>query len=185
MEFEEVIAHQRQSFVKQLKSFYENRKEGAREILMALNSEEETLLFKLYRPDYLIKADGEFKMEELSPDTYSNHPPINFTYGQMQVELNPFFWHGCEFIIDKEYNDIEWLKAWTKKWIDEEERLPVDSNGFTGAIHSVTYPTSENQKTKFTVDLGTASVDSFMDLVNCIKETGANRLIINSFDLIG
>jgi len=184
MEFEEIITHQRQSFVKQLKSFYENRKEGAREILMALDSEEETLLFKLYRIDYLIKVDGEFKIEELSPDTYSNHPPINFTYGEMRVELNPFFWHGCEFIIDKEYKDIDWLKSWTKTWLDEEETIPVDRDGFTGTIHSVTYPTSENQKTKFTVDLGTAPVDSFMDLVNCIKETGADRLIINSFDLI-
>lgn len=51
MEFEEIISHQRQSYIKQLKSFYEHQTEGAKEILMELNSEEETLLFKLSRLD--------------------------------------------------------------------------------------------------------------------------------------
>src|SRR5688572_8045961 len=156
MNLEEILSHQRQSYIKQLTAFYEHRTEGAKEILMALNSEEETLLFKLSRLDYLIKVDGEFKIEELSPDTYSNHSPINFTYGQLQIELNPFFWHGCEFIIDKEYDDFDWLKSWTKTWIDEEDKFQADSDGFTGAIHSVSYPITEQQKTKFTVDLGTA-----------------------------
>ena len=184
MEFEEILSHQRQSYIKQLKGFYEHRTEGAKEILMELNGEEETLLFKLSRLDYLVKIDGEFKIEELSPDTYSNHPPVNFTYGQLQIELNPFFWHGCEFIIDKEYGDIDWLKTWTKAWIDEHDKFQNDSDGFTRAIHNVSYPTVEQQKTKFTVDFGTSAVDTFMDLVNIIKDTGANRLIINSFDMM-
>jgi hypothetical protein len=184
MEFEEIINHQRQSYIKQLKAFYADRTDGAREILMALNGEEETLLFKLTRLDYLVKVDGEFKIEELSPDTYSNHSPINFTYGQLQVELNPFFWHGCEFIIDKKDDDLDWLRTWTKIWIDEEDKFQTDIDGFTGAIHNVSFPTTEQQTVKFTVDFGTASTEVFMNLMNCIKDTGAKRLIINSFDML-
>lgn len=184
MEFKEIINHQRQSYIKQLKAFYADRNDGAREILMALNGEDETLLFKLTRLDYLVKIDGEFKIEELSPDTYSNHPPISFTYGQLQVELNPFFWHGCEFIVDEEFENLDWLRTWTKTWIDEEDKFQSDNDGFTGAIHNVTFPTTERQRTKFTVDFGTASTEAFMNLINLIKDTGTRNLIINSFDLL-
>jgi hypothetical protein len=184
MKLEEILTHQRQSYIKQLTAFYEQRTGGAKEILMELNSEEETLLFKLSRLDYLIKDEGEFKIEELSPDTYSNHPLINFTHGQLQIELNPFFWHGREFIIDNVYEDFTWLKSWTKTWIDVEDKFSVDSDGFTGAIHNVSFPIVEQQTTKFTVDFGTSSVDTFMDLIKNIKQTGANRLVINSFDLM-
>nr|MBI1231527.1 hypothetical protein [Cytophagales bacterium] len=184
MELEEIISHQRQTYLKQLGLFYDKRTEGAKEILMALNSQEEGLLFKLSRLDYLIKLDGEFKIEELSPDTYSNHSQIDFQLGQLTIELNPFFWHGCEFAIDKEYENIDWLRNWTKKWIDEEDEMPTDENGFCGAIHSVSYPTFENHITRFTVDFGTVSVDAFMELIEEINVTGANKIIINSFDLI-
>jgi hypothetical protein len=184
MEFEEMITLQRRTYIKQLKAFYEGRNEGAKEILMSLNSEEETLLFRLSRLDYLLNVDGEFKIEELSPDTYSNHSQLNFTYGQLQVELHPFFWHGCEFIIDREYEHFDWLKSWTKTWIDEEDKFQADDEGFTGAIHNVSFPVTEKQRTKFTVDFGTASVHVFLDLIYKIKDTGAERLIISSFDLL-
>jgi hypothetical protein len=185
MELTEILNHHRLTYLKQLNSFYEKRIEGAKEILISLNSPEEGLLFKLSRFDYLIKIDGEFKIEELSPDTFSNHPKLDFKLEKLTIELNPFFWNGCEFVIDKIYENIDWLRNWTKKWIDEKDEKSTDENGFCGVIHSVTYPIVENQVTKFTIDFGTADVYAFIELINEIQLSGAERVIINSFDLIG
>jgi hypothetical protein len=184
MKFEEIVNYQRQSYINQLQEFYEDKINGDKEVLVTLNSDNETLLFKLYRFDYLANVNGEFKAEELSPHTYTNHEESIFTYGEIQVELNPFFWHGCEFIIDKKYDDFNWLRGWTKNWIDEDNDFEPDNEGFTGAIHSVTLPITENNMTRFTVDFGTASVQAFMSLLNSIKETKVERVIINSFELL-
>jgi hypothetical protein len=184
MEFEEIINQQRESYLIQLISFYKDRTEGAKEILIKLNGEDEDLLFNLNRFDYLVKIDGKFNIEELSPDSYKNHLPITFSYEQLHIELHPFFWHGYEFIIDQEYNDFDWLRSWTKTYIDEEGVLENEDDGFTQAIHSVSFPIAEQNRIKFTVDFGTASKDTFMNLINTIKNTGAKQLTINSFDMI-
>ena len=88
-----IIKKHRQVYVRQLLEFYENRTEGARELLLKMNSESEGLLFNLSRMDYLLKENEEWKIEELSPDTFANHRPIGFSFGKMQIELNPIFWH--------------------------------------------------------------------------------------------
>jgi hypothetical protein len=48
---------------------------------------------------------------------------------------------------DNRQSHIDWLKSWTKIWIDEEDKFQADSDGFTRAIHNVSYPITEQQKT--------------------------------------
>jgi len=184
MDLEEILSHHRQMYINQLIDFYENRGESVKELLMELNVDDEALLFNLYRLDYVVKVDDELIIEELSPETYIHHSPISFTFGELYLELNPFYWHGCEFTIDKKFQDFERLKSWAKTYMDEEDTFQPDSNGLTGTIHSISYPTTEQHRTKFTVDLGTASVNTFMTLLHCIQETGANNVVISSFDLL-
>ncbi len=100
MTLEEIINHHRSTYINQLISFYGNRSNGAKEILLKLSSDEETLLFNLTRPDFLSNNDGNYGIEELYPDTFSNHEPINFVYKNLNIELHPIFWHGVEFILD-------------------------------------------------------------------------------------
>ena len=175
-DFLDILNKHRQVYIRQLLEFYQERTEGARELLLKMNSEKEDLLFDLSRMDYLLKDNEDWKIEELSP--------IGFSFGKMQIELNPIYWHGCQFVINKQADDIEWLKSWTQKWIDEDELIPNDDDGLTGAIHNVTTPTIDNGTITFTVDLGTASVDSVIELVELIKLTGTDKLVINSFDLM-
>lgn len=183
-DFLEILTRHRQVYILQLIEFYEKRTEGAREFLLKMNSEKEDLLFNLSRMDYLVKKEEDWKIEELSPDSFANHRPIGFSFGNMQIVLNPIFWHGSQFIINKESDDIEWLKSWTQKWIDEDELIPKDKDGLTGTVHNVTTPIIDNGTITFTVDLGTASVDSVIELVELIKQTGTDKLVINSFDLM-
>jgi len=99
MRFEEIINEQRKSYIKQLIKYYENRTNGIKECLMELNSESETLLFNLSRIDYIVSENEEYKIEELTPENYINHQKLDLNFGGLNIELNPFFWHGCELII--------------------------------------------------------------------------------------
>ena len=184
MELKEIIQRQRETYLRQLTEFYKIRTTGAKELLLELNGEEQERIFKLYRLDYYEQVDGQSHPTELAPDTYVSHPPIDYTLGQMNIELNPFYWHGCDFVLDKMTNEIEWLKDWTKKWIDDEDKMPINSSGFSNVIHNVTRPTKNENGIKFSVDFGTADVDCFLDLIQQIEKQGIDNLKIGSFEII-
>jgi hypothetical protein len=179
----EILENQRQIYLRQLDEFWQG-KIGAKEILIAYNSDKPPLLLNLTRFDYLEKQNDDFNIEELSPDTYINHQTAEFVAGNLTIELNPFYWHGCEFILNKKISDTTFIEEWAKQWIDEDDLLQQSSEGYSNAIHSVTIPEIVKNETKFTVDFGTASVDCFLDLINIIVENNIDKVTINSFDLI-
>lgn len=184
MELTEIIQRQRETYLRQLTEFYKTRTTGAKELLLELNEDEQERVFKLYRLDYYEQLDGESHPTELAPDTYVSHPSIGYILGQMKIELNPFYWHGCDFVLDKMTDEIDWLKDWTKKWIDDEDKNPIDYRGFSNVIHNVTRPAKVEDEIKFSVDFGTADTDCFMDLIQQIERRGTKNLRIGSFEMI-
>lgn len=183
MDIIEILEKQRQVYLRQLDEFWQD-KIGGKEILVAYNSDKQPMLLNLTRFDYLEKGDDDFDIEELSPDTYINHQTLEFVEGNLTIELNPFYWHGCEFILNKKISDTTFIEDWTKQWINEEDLLQDSVEGYANAIHNVTIPEIADDETKFTVDFGTASVDCFLDLLNTISEQDIGKVTINSFDLI-
>ena len=109
-----IIRQQRECYLKQLTEFYRERTSGAKEILLVLDNVEEEQIFKLYRLDYFEQVDGENRPTELAPDRYISYPMTSFKFGDLSIELNPFYWQGCNFVFDKEIQNIEWLKLWAK-----------------------------------------------------------------------
>ncbi|QHL87730.1 hypothetical protein GU926_09920 [Nibribacter ruber] len=180
----EIIESHRNSYVRQLAEFYSDRSEGIKEALLKLDNEESGLLFNLSRMDYLVKVDDEWKIEELSPDSYNNHSLLEFEYGDLIVELNPLFWHGVQFTVAQKEAGYSWLVDWATKWIDEDDSFASSSEDISGAIHSVTVPEQETDCLKFTVDFGTAPVDCFIELIDSLEENGISRVKIGSDDLI-
>lgn len=184
MTLTEIINHHRNTYINQLISFYENRSNGAKEILLKLNSEEETLLFNLTRPDFLSNNNGSYNIEDLYPENFSNHQPINFLYKNLNIELHPIFWHGVEFILDANFVELEWLKTWTTKALKEYNDETTNELDLLEAIHNVSVPNISEKSTIFVVDFGSSTSETFFSLLDCINETGTKSVIINSFDLI-
>ena len=172
-----------QVYLRQLDEFWQD-KSGAREILIAYNTEKPPMLLNLTRFDYLDKQNDKFDIQELFADTYINHQTIEFIKGKLTIVLNPFYWNGCEFILSKKITDTTFIESWTKQWIDEEDLLQENIEGYSNAIHSVTIPEIIDDKTKFTVDFGTSSLNCFLDLLNKIELEKIENVTINSFDLI-
>ena len=183
MDIIEILEKQRQVYLRQLDQFWED-KIGAKEILVAYNSDKPPMLLNLTRFDYLEKRNDTFDIEELSPDTYINHETLEFITGNLTIVLNPFYWHGCEFILNKKMSDTTFIEDWAKQWIDEDDLLQGSTEGYSNAIHSVTIPEIGEDETKFTIDFGTATIDCFLDLINKISENNIKKVTVNSFDLI-
>jgi hypothetical protein len=184
MDFKEIIRKNRDLYLNALIELYKENPSGAKEILLELNIDEPIRQFKLYRIDYFEKVNNESKPTELNLDKYLDFEQIEYNYGEMKIELNPFYWNGCEFILNEKPKEQDWLIEWIKGWIDEDDGNNEDSNGLSGVIHSVTRPKQSMHDYSFSVDFGSADLQSFLDLIDEIYLQGVKKLKIGSFSMI-
>lgn len=184
MEIEEILYRQRELYLIDLLEFYEGKTTGAREVMIQLNNNESVQLFKLWRLDYLDQINGEFKPIEFNSAKYLNFEAIEYYYGEMTIELNPFYWNGCEFFFESNSSNYDWLIKWAKKWIDELETKREDLNGLTGIIHSVTKPELIDNIFSFSVDFGSAHTEAFQELINEFYIQNIKSVRIGSFSMI-
>ena len=181
MDIKEVIIRQRELYLNDLLNFYKERTSGVKELLLELNNNEPIRQFKLYRLDHYSQINNEPQPTEHNSDKYLDFEPILYNYSDMKIELNPFYWNGCEFILNSFPSTDDWLINWTKKWIDEDNVNPKDSNGLFGVIHNVTKPELSKELYSFSVDFGSVDVEAFMDLINEIYLQDIKDIKIGSF----
>lgn len=184
MDIKEILGRQRELYLNDLLDFYKEKASGVRELLLELNNDEPIRQFKLYRLDHYDQVDGESKPTELNSGKYLDFEPIEYNYGELTIELNPFFWNGCEFILKTNSPKNKWLIEWTKKWIDEADDKQEGANGLTGVIHSVTKPELSADTFSFSVDFGSADIEAFLDLINEICLQDIKSLRIGSFSMM-
>jgi hypothetical protein len=184
MDFKEVLNRQRELYLNDLLDFYKEKASGAREILLELNKNEPIQQFKLFRLDHYEEVEGEPMPTEFNSDKYLDFEPIEYNFSEMTIELNPFFWNGCEFIFMTNSPHFDWLVEWTKKWIDEDEVKREDENGLSGVIHSITRPELKDDTFSFSVDFGSADIEVFLDLLNEIYQQKIKSIRIGSFSMI-
>ena len=146
------------------------------------------------------KADGEFATEgaldlPLRMDFYlyenESHPakvlavssqnmlsfePVQFNWGSMLIKLHPFRWE--ELLVMAELPSApDWraLKEWFWKWFQDDDSGDED---FLQAVHFLSDPNPRDGGFEFQMDLGTAPVEAFEDLLDALAECGATRVDI-------
>jgi hypothetical protein len=180
MDIKEILTSQRELYLKALLEFYNENRSGAKEILLELDNAEDVHEFKLYRLDHYDQVDGEPRSTEINSDKYLDFEPLKYHYDELRVEMNPFYWNGCEFILHPKPANNDWLIAWIKKWIDEEDKNPEDADGLSGVIHNVSKPDYEYS---FSVDFGSTGIDAFLELIDEIHLQNVSDLRIGSFSI--
>ncbi len=184
MEFNAIITRHRDLYVDGLLEFYKRYNTGAKEILIEINSNESIKEFKLYRLDHFEMINGESKPTEFNTTQYLDFETIEYGNGDFRIELNPFYWNGCEFILSPKPSNIDWLIDWINKWIDREDTNPEDANGLSRVIHSVTRPEETEEHIQFSTDFGSADIEPFLDLINELYIQQVKLVKIGSFSMI-
>lgn len=109
------------------------------------------------------------------------HKPIEFEFEGLQIELNPFFWNGCEIHFNVNEYEFEAYLDWAKKWIDiNDENNKNTEIEFAGLIHNVQPPELINREYTLSIDFGTAEVESFLELLKMLEYIGVKRIKIDS-----
>ncbi len=181
MEIGELLSKHREAYIK----FFKRQKsncEGVSEALLEMKNDEQEEIYCLYRFDCLGRnEDDSFKIIEFNNDTYLNHQQIEFEYKGLKIELNPFFWNGCEIQFkDKGYKFDTYIE-WAKKWIDIEDKNENNTDiELAELIHNVQPPVLEKEVYTLSIDFGTSKVEAFLELFKILKGIGVNRIKIDS-----
>lgn len=124
--------------------------------------------------DLVVRA-GNGQMDTRSVDSNSllSFEPFEFRWGHsLRVRLAPFFWDSLRIRLTSEEVSRDWspLSRWFYKWFREAD----DGTGerLLDAVHFLSDPELRDGETRFTLDLGSAPVPAFEQLLDAVATMG-------------
>lgn len=102
--------------------------------------------------------------------------------GEIEVAIFPFLWEACRIWL--RHKDPDWtaLHEWFDRWMDLEGVREADEDGLCGVVHFCSEPMTEGGGYLLELDLGSAPVAAFTDLLNVIARMGASEVRVGLSD---
>ena len=184
MELQDILEKHREYYLNHYNEVTSSIKDSQNEILLKLPAIKSNEVFELYRYDIISGEKESPNIQEINTDGYLNHEELGYSVNNKGIVLSPIVWNGVDFTVDKEYNNFKTLINWAKNWIDSEDKSSdTKPQGF---IHSITEPEVENNNVTFSVDFGTAPIDSLIELLILLsKEKEVNNIKLSSTWMTG
>ena len=136
------------------------------------------------RGDLLVIRDGTVSDSvQVDTDGMLSFEPIVFDWPEinLKVDLHPFQWNWMQLRIFGLKTDTDWapIRGWFPGWFQEHD--PAEDE-LLGGVHVLSDPESRSDYSQVAIDLGTAPVESFEELLDAIARMGATRVHIGQFD---
>ena len=136
------------------------------------------------RVDLLVISDGAASDSILiDTDGILSFEPIAFDWPEnnLSVDLQPFQWNWMQVRIFGLKTNTDWapIRDWFIGWFQEND--PADGE-LLGGVHWLSDPEYGDDYSQLSIDLGTAPVESFEELLDAIGQIGATRVQIGQFE---
>lgn len=136
------------------------------------------------RVDLLVISDGAASDSILiDTDGILSFEPIAFDWPEndLNVDLHPFQWNWMQVRIFGLKTNTDWapIRDWFIGWFQEND--PADGE-LLGGVHWLSDPEYGDDYSQLSIDLGTAPVESFEELLDAIGQMGATRVQIGQFE---
>lgn len=178
---EQVREHYLSGYQRSIEDFSSRHQKSAPEILFELQGDEsQPSVYRLYRVDMGSGDTSPPSLSEFSHPNHLNFEKIEFSADSISAVLYPIAWNGIEFETDPFPPSDQALSSWVSKWIDPDELGKPDQYGLGGYVHSVTYPEEVEGKMQFSVDFGSAPIDSVYDLFSVFIDLGVSKVEMHS-----
>ena len=153
----------------------------------------------LREPDGNLAVDGAWELpvrtdiavlqgDELSDvfnvgnDSLVDFDPVEFDWSKtLHVEMGPFAWQGFTVTMPNEPTyDWSALQEWYWKWFQEEEVDDPEAPILLGAVHSLSEPAVRDDVIEFSVDLGSAPIAAFEEMLDAFATAGVSLCAIGN-----
>ena len=136
------------------------------------------------RVDLLVISDGAASDSiVIDTDGILSFEPIAFNWPEndLNVDLHPFQWNWMQVRIFGLKTNTDWapIRDWFIGWFQEND--PADGE-LLGGVHWLSDPEYGEDYSQLSIDLGTAPVESFEELLDAIGQMGATRVQIGQFE---
>jgi hypothetical protein len=185
----ELLSKERQDYLSMLmNSLLEHRGKyppAAAEVMIEPNSSKEPPPYRIIRVDIICGGAENPKLIEVNKDRYYSFEPYDLNAaGKVPGKLFPLYWNGIQFRLFGEINSWAAFEKWIQDWMDIDDHRYVKGQELSNVIHNVTVPERIGEYFEFSVDMGSAKIDAFNELLLLFPSMGVNRFEVGSFSMI-
>jgi hypothetical protein len=106
--------------------------------------------------------------------------PVSIECNKTLVLLSPLVWDyvAIRFPGELEVSALAPLQSWFLRWFDADDVHELNSEGFYGVVHFMSDPAFQADETCITVDMGSAPMQAFEELIDALGELGVPRAAV-------
>lgn len=147
---------------------------GGPEVALQL-SENAKVARQLYRVDYMANAEGKSKVVEFQFDQFLDFERTESSVESTALTLSPFNWERAIVTLEGAVWPKEPLLDWFDDWfgLTSGREDQAEPGQLGGLIHSLSIA-----EARIEVDLGSAPVEAFEQLLKLAASTTASRIIV-------
>jgi hypothetical protein len=126
----------------------------------------------------VLQGDDLLEMFNIEPGKPLPFDAVEFDWGKtLHVDMGPFSWQAFGVAMPRDEGYV-WapLQDWYWKWFHEED--DSDSAELMGAVHYLSDPAIEGDIVQFSIDLGSAPIAAFEELLDAISASGVSLCAI-------
>jgi len=101
------------------------------------------------------------------------------------VKISPFPWNACPVQFETRSENIQPILDWFDRWFDPEESKIAGDDGLFSVVHSVTKTPTQPGFIRLLVDLGSAPIEAFQEMIDALHAMGIESLEIGAAPTAG
>lgn len=137
--------------------------------------------YALLRIDMASNLNKQFSGARFEPNIQSSLIPKKYQVtAKLTATVSPIVWSRVEFLYVNESQDKSRLTSWTNKWLDPSDSKHPIKGGFSGVVHSVTYPVKQAGTWRILVDFGSSGTEAFFEILQTLEAMGVREVQIRS-----
>ncbi|OYW80562.1 MAG: hypothetical protein B7Z26_06280 [Asticcacaulis sp. 32-58-5] len=176
MDFEDLMALSRDSYVSQFAGFIETQKglfdKGAAEVKFQL-SDHSGLYRQFYCADFAT-GDAGGQIVELTPDEEVSFDPVSVSLGELEMTVQRLSWHDVTLTVEDAVPPPEAFAEWFETWFDPDEVNKDWDSMYSSRVHSLLLDGHDIH-----VDFGTAPVEALVELFVLLEEAGVKAATVS------
>lgn len=136
------------------------------------------------RSDLLVTRNGVISDSlQIDTDRILSFEPISFEWpkSKLHVELGPFQWNWIQLRIFGLKAGADWtpIREWFIGWFQVDD---AGDDELLGGVHFFSDPAVGDGYTQVSIDLGTAPVQTFEELLDALGQLGADSVQVGRID---
>lgn len=165
-----------------IKGFKQRHEQAEVEALASVNGVQgQPEIFRWRRFDLVDQASNPPGIANFNPETHVSFAPESFTWQRkLKIRFEPLAWNDVEFECTGLNMAKSQLEHWAVRWLDPQNKRPVDNHGLGGRIHALTFPQKKVNRQVFYVDFGSAPVQAFQELLNVLTLADVKKVRIRT-----